>query len=280
MPDDLFATSRHRWVAALSRVHVAGNPGVADPADGEIRVPWATAPEPAVLAGIAQLDLRPSAAQLRRGVPPPYLGALPNLRSLAVPAPLLAAVLTVVTPPMLVVTGDGTPDAPVALPDGVHGLLHLEPPRLPAIVSAAPGLRFLATQLRPGVDALIAGLTELRHLELIRLADLPPIAAPIEALALGGVRRGFPFGRLRTLASVTTLHLNGVRTELDCAEIAAMPALRELTVLNSRRLENVPALLDAPALRSLTMVDCGRVPRGLADRFRAHGFDRLDIDYA
>ncbi|GAB7038563.1 MULTISPECIES: leucine-rich repeat domain-containing protein [Catenuloplanes] len=287
---DLFAESRHRWVVALPETHVAGNPGVADTADGEIRVPWATPPDPAVLAGIARLDLRPSDAQLRNGVPPPYLGALPHLRTLAVPAPLLAAALTVVTPPMLVITpGPATPTtraggrgthAPVALPDGARGLLHLEPPALPALVSAAPGLRFLSTQLRPGVDTLIAGLAELRHLELIRLADLPPIPAPIEALALGGVRRGFPAGRLRTLETVTTLRLNGVHTELDCAEIAAMPGLRELTVLSSKRLTNVTALLGAPRLRSLTMVNCGRALRGPMDRFRAHGFDRLDVDYA
>ncbi|GAB7051673.1 hypothetical protein [Catenuloplanes indicus] len=80
------------------------------------------------------------------------------------------------------------------------------------------------------------------------------------------MRRGFPFRRLRTLTTVTTLRLNGVQTELDRADVAAMPAL-----------------LDAPGLRSLTMVDCGRAGaalRGVTDRFRAHGFDRLDIHYA
>ncbi|XVV08587.1 hypothetical protein ACQP2X_27490 [Actinoplanes sp. CA-131856] len=263
---ELFEASRYRYVFPPDGdgVFCVGNVGECD---GEARIPWNGSPsEPAL---VRALDVAPSAAQLRRPRLPEWLGDLPRLESLTVPAALIG-LLGDGVPRTLVIHGEG--ETPVALPGHVRGILYVGSD-LSRVVDPLPPLEFLRTEIDglEGPREQLRALSTLRHLELVGVRNddvLADIRSPLETLEIAGSGRRFSMAGLPP--SLKVLRLNGIRAEIDCALLAGFD---ELDVLNSRKFANLDAILGIPRVR---FVNCGNPFRGRPE-FRERGFD---VDYA
>ncbi|XVU29712.1 hypothetical protein ACQPZJ_22310 [Actinoplanes sp. CA-054009] len=259
---ELFEASRYRYVYPPDGdgIFCVGNVGECD---GQARIPWNGAPaEPAL---VKSLDVAPSAAQLRRPRLPGWLGELPNLESLTVPAALVG-LLGDGVPRSLVIHGET--EAPVAVPEHVRSILYVGCD-LSRVVDPLPPLEFLRTEIDGlgGPREQLRALSTLRHLELVGVRNddvLADIRSPLEALEIAGTGRRFPMTGLPP--SLKALRLNGIRAEIDCSLLAG---LDELDVLNSRKFANLDAILDIPRVR---FVNCGSPFRGRPE-FAERGFD-------
>ncbi|MCX2949116.1 hypothetical protein [Lentzea sp. NEAU-D7] len=294
---DLFGASRARYLGPIGgdQVFCVGNAAECDHCteDGAVRIPWKGAPRPEDVARIRGLALCPTEAQLRKAVLPAYLPDLVNLRSLKLPAPLVAHLTSPTLTSLVIGNHDGrVPSAPLAADTAVPALRALmwvtsyTTPRLPQVVDPLPPLEFLRTNVS-GDDAVLRQLGELpslRHLELedLKNADVVGhLVAPLRVLEIAGTGRDFPVARLAAIPTLEALRLNGIRAEIDCTVFQALPELVQLTVLNSKRIVNVEALLDCPKLASVTVVNCGNpFKKAGGELFRSKGFAGLDIDYS
>ncbi|WP_285634675.1 hypothetical protein [Lentzea sp. NBRC 102530] len=294
---DVFSTSRERYLGPFGRdgYFCVGNADECDHLveDGAVRIPWGRAPRPEHRARIRSLALCPTTAQLSKAVLPAYLPDLVNLRSLTVPARLVAHLKSPELTSLVIGNDDGqAPPLPLAADTALPALRALlwvssfTTPRLPRVVDPLPPLEFLRTNVSGDAAVLrqLADLPSLRHLEVVDVKNSDVVAhvvAPLRALEIGGTGRDFPIARLTTIPTLESLRLNGIRAEIDCAVFQELPALTQLTVLNSKRIVNVEALLDCPNLASVEFVDCGN-PFKKAGKalFEAHGFAQLDIEYS
>ncbi|MEU8820102.1 hypothetical protein [Actinoplanes sp. NPDC048796] len=138
---ELFEASRYRYVHPPDGdgYFCVGNAGECD---GEARIPWNGAPTDP--AKVRALDVAPSAAQLRRPRLPGFLGDLPHLESLTVPA-ALAGLLGDRVPRTLVIHGEG--ETPVDVLADIRSPLEV-------LEIAGTGRRFPMTGLPTGLRAL------------------------------------------------------------------------------------------------------------------------------
>ncbi|WP_121160220.1 hypothetical protein [Micromonospora pisi] len=301
---NLFQDSRYEYLYPPTGegIYCVGNAAECDHLtyDGTaVRIPWAGAPGPDELSRIRSLQLLPTVAQLARGSLPTFLPRLPAVRSVSMPSGLLPRLDVGNAPPglaMLMVVDKADAPAPrtkieldAVLPD-LRGLMFLAPaakPNLMDFVDPLPSaLEFLHLEANGRLATLeqLRALERLRHLELVRVRAFDVfdhIRSPLRVLEIGGARQGFPIERLATVASLRSVRLNGVYTEIDCAIFRDLPELVELDVLNCNRVGNVEALLDCPKLTSVRLLNCKR-PFDTRTRamFRDRGFARLDIDFA
>ncbi|HUQ59448.1 hypothetical protein [Lentzea sp.] len=293
---DLFGTSRARYLRSIGRdeFFCVGNAAECDhyTEDGAVRIPWGRSPQLEDMARIRDLALCPTTAQLRKAVLPAYLPDLVNLRSLTLPAPLVAHLTSPALTTLVIGNDDGrAPSAPLAATavPGLRALMWVTShtaPRLPQVVDPLPPLEFLHTNLT-GDDALLRqleNLPTLRHLELEDLKNVDIVdhlVAPLRVLEIAGTGRDFPVAGLAAIPTLQALRLNGLRAEIDCTVFQALPDLVQLTVLNSKRIVNVEALLDCRKLANIMFLNCGNPFKN--DRkalFESHGFANLDIDYS
>ncbi|MET9229919.1 hypothetical protein [Lentzea sp. NPDC003310] len=297
MTVDVFGASRERHLGPFDGdgIFCVGNADECDhlTEDGAVRIPWRGRPRPDDVARIRSLALCPTTAQLSRAVLPAYLPDLVNLRSLTLPAPLVADLTSPTLKSLVVHNADGrAPTAPLAADTALPGLRALmwvtscTAPRLPQVVGPLPPLEFLRTNVSGAAAVLrqLENLPSLWHLELADLKNVDVVdhlAAPLRVLEIGGTGRDFPVDRIAAIPTLEALRLNGVRAEIDCAVFTALPDLVQLTVLNSKRIVNVEALLECPKLANVVVVDCGN-PFGKEGKalFESHGFAHLSIDYA
>ncbi|MFD9701770.1 hypothetical protein [Lentzea sp. NPDC059081] len=292
---DLFSASRERYLDLVDGVFCVGNADECDHyvEDGAVRIPWRGKPQPEDLARVRSLALCPTDAQLRTAVLPSYLPDLVNLRSLTLPAPLVAHLTSPALTSLVIGNPDGqAPSAPLAADTALPGLRALmwvssyTTPRLPRVADPLPPLEFLRTTVTGDGAVLrqLEDLPSLRHLELVDLKNtdvVDHLAAPLRVLEISGTGRDFPVARLAAIPTLESVRLNGIRAELDCSVFPALPRLVQLTVLNSKRIVNVEALLDCPALASVVFVDCGNPFRREGKAlFRSRGFAHLDIGYS
>ncbi|MFI6761742.1 hypothetical protein ACIBF5_21640 [Micromonospora sp. NPDC050417] len=301
---NLFEESRYAYLYPPTGegIYCVGNAAECDDLtyDGTaVRIPWAGTPGPDELANIRCLHLLPTSAQLARGSLPTFLPRLPAVRSVSIPSALLPRLDVGNAPPglpMLMVVDEADAPAPrtrikldAFLPD-LRGLMFLAPaakPNLMDFVDPLPSaLEFLHLQVNGRLATLdqLRALERLRHLELVRVRAFDVfdyIRSPLRVLEIGGASRGFPIERLATVASLRSVRLNGVYTEIDCAIFRDLPELVELDVLNCNRVGNVEALLDCPKLANVRLLNCKK-PFDARTRvmFRDRGFAHLDINFA
>ncbi len=272
--------------------------------DGATHVRWGRAP--ASPTQVIHLHLIPTPAQVRKPKPIPYLAELSRARLLSMPAPLLPTLSPASVPPELASltldldhgftdSGEQIPRWPdeLVLPKlralkflgtyssaGFWPKLGLEPRHV-------PNLGFLASDADDKgevIDAL-AKFGGLRHVEVggIRNHDriFEVLPAELEALRLGQSRRKFSPAGIVRLRELVAVWLDAIKTEIDCALVCELPKLAELNLIGCKKLVNLEALLECPSLRRLWILDCNKPIRGaLRERFEAHGFERLRIDFS
>lgn len=274
--------------------------------DGAIQLPWGATMDPSQFANVRLLRLIPSQRQLKKAIVPEFVKELPNLEFLALPLPLAVRL----TPQFVKPTLRGIDI--VSMQGSMEALGGMEP-KWPAgiVCSGIKALRLLddvgATQidtllgishqqfpslqyLMVNVDKRGRRLQELSRLGGLKILHLECVAnhpvfeyinAPLKALSIASVGPKFNLGELATLADVELLWLNGLQCEVDCRIFTKLPNLKELNLLNSRKLRNIEMLLKCPKLESLDVLNCGRpFTKESKQFFAAHGYKRLQIDFA
>lgn len=149
-----------------------------------------------------------------------------------------------------------------------------------------PSLKFLAFDIADKSELdVFDRFPELTDIELLYLNNFDIFERvknlPLVSLDLGGTNNKFKMSGVKDLKTLKFLRLNSVRAEIDCRDFAAMPELKELVILNSKKIQNIEALLDCEKLVSISFLDCGNpFKKGIGDKFKARKYEMLDIEYA
>lgn len=139
------------------------------------------------------------------------------------------------------------------LPSFVSRLVHLE-----NLVLDLSFLRNLQDAELPGSLRSLTLVRDLRYLDLIQDLSRRPVSWK-DTIVLP---------RLEAVLLV-------------CEIFTELPRLRELSLLNSKKIKNIEALLGCPGLEHLRCLDCGNpFKKGIAQKFESRGFARLDIRFA
>lgn len=273
--------------------------------DGAARVSWGQQPG-TDRDGVRSLILKPGAKGLRDKAPPAWVRELSGLEHLFLPTTMVAGIEPGELPESLLgltlrnfagaaaVAGKAEPRWPpeVSLLN-VKSLRLLDEPgseQSKSLLGLSPGnlpsLKYVECLVNRSVGRLedireFTGL-EFVWLEFVKSYDVVDyISSPVKALSLVNADGKFPFSRLGDLPSLELVRLNGMKGEIDCGVFTGLPRLREVVVLNSRKIVNPEALLECERLESIDFLNCGR-PFGEAvrQRLKARSYARLEIDFA
>lgn len=91
----------------------------------------------------------------------------------------------------------------------------------------------------------------------------------------------FPFDKIAELKKIKYLHVNNVRSDIDCRLFLELSQLEEIEIRNSKQLYNISFLLQCQTLSKITIVNCcNPFNNNLNEIFKKHNFKYLSIDYA
>lgn len=152
---------------------------------------------------------------------------------------------------------------------------------LVGIEEVLPRLRYLSFDRRWNGD--LAG--DAVNLDVLVVEDagsgewLSGVRPGLRALGLIGADRTFDLAALGHLDNLEALLLNSIKAPIDAEALTALPKLRELEVLNSKKWLHVEKVPELPLSR-LTVVDSGRPFRACKDRFDESRYELLDIRFS
>ncbi|WP_022822336.1 hypothetical protein [Hymenobacter norwichensis] len=273
--------------------------------DGAVRLNWGKTPEPEQLANIQSLYLLPTTVQLAKSPHlPDFIRKLGQLRFLELPLPLALTLQPDALPASLesltllhweqYAGGLNIKDArwPGLTLTGLKSFSILSgfgAPELPSLLGVSnevfPQLEHLSCRLdkKGEVLAQLADFTSLRHLELEFAYNhniFASINSPLQSLSLEGANKEFPLARITVIPTLELLWLNGIKADINCALFQALPNLREISVLNSKKVANAQELLQCPKLESIYFLDCGNPFKGVKNQFQEAKYEMLDIDFS
>ena len=149
-----------------------------------------------------------------------------------------------------------------------------------------PSLKFLAFDVSEEAELEVFGkFSALTDVELLYIKDYDVFSKlehlPLISLDLGGTNNKFDLSGIEKLRNLKFVRLNSVRSEIDCRIFKSLPELKELVILNSKKIVNIEALLECPNLVSIEFLDCNDpFKRGIAEKFMSKKYELLDIEYA
>ncbi len=149
-----------------------------------------------------------------------------------------------------------------------------------------PVLKFLGFDVSEKAElSVFEKFSAISDIEILYLKDYDIFRRiehlPLISLDLGGTNNKFDLSGIEKLKSLKFVRLNSVRSEIDCRIFKNLPDLKELIVLNSKKITNIEALLECSNLVSLDFLDCGNpFKKGIADKFDESAYEIFDIKYA
>jgi hypothetical protein len=85
---------------------------------------------------------------------------------------------------------------------------------------------------------------------------------------------------IQDIYSLEILYFNSIHSEIDCNVFKQLPNLKEINILNSKKIINVEALLDCKRLESIYFFRCNNIFNKKEQIFRDRKYKYLEIDYA
>ncbi len=152
---------------------------------------------------------------------------------------------------------------------------------LEGVEEVLPRLRYLSFDRRWNGD--LAGRAV--NLDVLVVEDagsgewLSDVRPGLKALGLIGADRTFDLAAIGHLNNLEALLLNSIKAPIDAEALAALPMLRELEVLNSKKWLHVEIIPELP-LNRLISIDCGRPFRACKDQFDESRYELLDIRFS
>lgn len=275
--------------------------------DGYGFIEWETPAEELPIEKIKLLSLAPSKAQLKKAVFPKFISDLTNLEHVLfdlnflengeikkLPASVRSIILSrsLIYPDLWekLIEDKIEWDESVRL-ESLESLLIIADEEKNGITNKIsqenfPKLGYLGFGFSNKDELnLFRRFSSLSDLELSHLRDYPIFEhiehLPIFSLDIIGANNKFDLSGVKNLKTLNFLRLNGLRSEIDCRIFTEIPNLKELVVLNSKKILNIEALLECEKLASINFLDCGNpFKKGIAEKFHSRNYEILDIKYA
>ncbi|MFC5474359.1 hypothetical protein [Paraherbaspirillum soli] len=273
--------------------------------DGAVRIAWGTEPKAENLASIKKLYLLPTMAQIKNAELPPYVRQLKNLQFLSIPFPFLLNLTRGSLPDnlkCLVIENsydyeDSLKGKEIAWPDislpALKAMAFLGDyeastmwHRLHIKNGHVPSLEFLKTYVDKAGAVLdaVSQFDGLKTLELSKVGKhniFEHVSKELVALEISGASADFPISNMTSLQKIEMLSLFDIKSEIDCEIFLDFPALKEVEMVDSKKIKNIDALLECKHLMSILLLNCGNpLKKEGKQRFKAADFKRLDVDYS
>ena len=125
---------------------------------------------------------------------------------------------------------------------------------------------------------------KLRFIELENIKNSDPFDLITDNVAGIRINRGwtkFDVSKIVKLQNLNTIWLNGMRCEIDCGIFSGLRNLRELIIMNSKKISHPERLLQCKTLRSIEFVNCGRpFNKDLKDKIKHTLTGQVCIDFS
>jgi hypothetical protein len=273
--------------------------------DGATRIEWGEEPAEEHLSSIRTLHFIPTKSQIKKPVLPSYVSRLKNLEYLSIPFPFLLNLdqssLPVNLKSLAIENSFEYEDAlkgkEICWPDIVL-------PKLKALIflgdyepstmwvglrmekKNVPSLEYLKTN----IDKAGAVLDSIKNLEISGTLEIAKVNSHnifdyvdhrLLALEISDSSAGFDISHIARLKNIEMISLNSLKSEIDCEIFLGLPALKEIEIISSKKIKNIDALIERKNLKSLLLLDCGNpLKKEGKQKFKAAGFERLDVDYS
>jgi len=99
-------------------------------------------------------------------------------------------------------------------------------------------------------------------------------------LSLIGVDKSIDLHSLEGLSNLEAIFINGAKCEIDCSVFDKMPKIKEVEVINSKKMANPAALLANRNIKNLVVVNCGNPFKKARGEVNPSDYDILDIDFS
>ncbi|EOC0010793.1 hypothetical protein ACI0X9_002460 [Cronobacter turicensis] len=99
-------------------------------------------------------------------------------------------------------------------------------------------------------------------------------------LSLIGVDKSIDLHSLEALSNLEAIFINGAKCEIDCSVFDKMPKIKEVEVINSKKMANPAALLANRNIKNLVVVNCGNPFKKARSKVNPSDYDILDIDFS
>ncbi len=273
--------------------------------DGAIRIAWGDDPENQDFDLVEKLYLIPSKTQVKNAVIPPYVRKLKNLHFLAIPFPYIFSLTKEALPEKLKsLMISNMHDYEKLLKNKKIKWPNIELPQLNALIflgdyepstiwfqldianNHVPNLSYLKTFIDKD-GAVLNGIKNFNSLKFLEIEMVyhhnifDYINSDLIGLDIAGADNKFPVTNLNKLKALEFIRLRSVKAEIDCEVFLSLPQLKEIEILNSKKINNVNSLLKIKNLKSFAMINCGNpLKKKGKEKFKSSGFERLDIDFS
>ena len=145
-----------------------------------------------------------------------------------------------------------------------------------------PKLKYVETPVAERGFASISNLSshnEIGHLILRHCKSQELIPLEGKHLKTLGITDFYKdLNALKKISSLEVLYFNTIRSEIDCNIFLELPMLKEISILNSKKIINIENLLECKNLESIYLFRCNNPLKSLKEAFREKKYKYLNID--
>ncbi|MGC8337830.1 hypothetical protein [Cronobacter sakazakii] len=99
-------------------------------------------------------------------------------------------------------------------------------------------------------------------------------------LSLIGVDKSIDLHSLEGLSYLEAIFINGAKCEIDCSAFDKIPKIKEVEIINSKKITNPAALLANRNIKKIVVVNCGNPFKKSKGEVNPSDYDVLDIDFS
>ncbi|EOC0417241.1 hypothetical protein ACI0Z1_001775 [Cronobacter malonaticus] len=99
-------------------------------------------------------------------------------------------------------------------------------------------------------------------------------------LSLIGVDKSIDLHSLEGLSNLEAIFINGAKCEIDCSVFDKTPKIKEVEIINSKKIINPAALLANRNIKKIVVVNCGNPFKKSKGEVNPADYDVLDIDFS
>jgi hypothetical protein len=274
--------------------------------DGVTFVPWNSIISEERYLSVKKLYLKPTVSQLKKAHFPTYITNLNNLWYLSMPCRYINKITNTSLPDclrsiMITTNYEYENDQSVlqiswqdnAVFPNVTALIFTadftpkgNAPYMKINSQMFPNLEFvrLVCDNKGKILDTLKNLDKLRLIELENIRNSDPfdlITDSVEGIRISAGGAKFNASKIVKLQNLNTIWLHGMKCEIDCSMFSGFKNLRELIIMNSKKITHPEQLLQCKTLTSIKFVNCGNpFNKGLKDKIKHTLTGEIEIDFS